>query len=91
MVMIMRMAKPEEVLVVEVDGEVIRQKISHEVDSIELYNLMRETLGTPTFRVACLLALCRFPSFILSLLFYSTLHVLGQWQWRTLHDWTQKG
>ena len=44
MVMIMRMAKPEEVLVVEVDGEVIREKISHEVDSIELYNLMRETL-----------------------------------------------
>lgn len=45
--MIMRMAKPEEVLViVGDDGEVVRTRVSHEVDSIELYNHMRETLGT---------------------------------------------
>lgn len=42
-VMVERMAKPEEVLVVEVDGEVIREKIT-DTDGIEQYKQMRETL-----------------------------------------------
>lgn len=44
-VMISRMAKPEEVLVVENDqGEVVRELIK-DTDSITLYKTMRETLG----------------------------------------------
>lgn len=43
--MISRMAKPEEVLVVENDqGEVVRELIK-DTDSITLYKTMRETLG----------------------------------------------
>jgi len=46
-VMISRMAKPEEVLVVETDqGEVVREFMK-DTDSINLYKNMRETLGTP--------------------------------------------
>lgn len=45
LVMISRMAKPEEVLVVENDqGEVVRELIK-DTDSITLYKTMRETLG----------------------------------------------
>lgn len=44
-VMISRMAKPEEVLVVETDqGEVVREFLK-DTDSINLYKNMRETLG----------------------------------------------
>jgi len=44
-VMISRMAKPEEVLVVENDqGEVVREFMK-DTDSINLYKNMRETLG----------------------------------------------
>lgn len=44
-VMISRMAKPEEVLVVENDqGEVVREFMK-DTDSISLYKNMRETLG----------------------------------------------
>ena len=51
--MISRMAKPEEVLVVENDqGEVVREFMK-DTDSINLYKNMRETLGTS----ACHLAL----------------------------------
>jgi len=47
--MISRMAKPEEVLVVENDqGEVVREFMK-DTDSINLYKNMRETLGMPTF------------------------------------------
>lgn len=43
--MISRMAKPEEVLIVENDqGEVVRELIK-DTDSITLYKTMRETLG----------------------------------------------
>jgi len=43
--MISRMAKPEEVLVVENDqGEVVREFMK-DTDSINLYKTMRETLG----------------------------------------------
>ena len=43
--MISRMAKPEEVLVVENDqGEVVREFMK-DTDSISLYKNMRETLG----------------------------------------------
>lgn len=43
--MISRMAKPEEVLVVENEqGEVVRELIK-DTDSITLYKTMRETLG----------------------------------------------
>lgn len=43
--MISRMAKPEEVLVVETDqGEVVREFLK-DTDSINLYKNMRETLG----------------------------------------------
>lgn len=44
-IMIERMAKPEEVLVVENDqGEVVREFMK-DTDSINMYKLMRETLG----------------------------------------------
>lgn len=44
--MISRMAKPEEVLVVENDqGEVVREFMK-DTDSINMYKNMRETLGT---------------------------------------------
>ena len=44
-VMISRMAKPEEVLVVENEqGEVVREFLK-DTDSITLYKNMRETLG----------------------------------------------
>lgn len=44
--MVSRMAKPEEVLVVENDqGEVVREFMK-DTDSINLYKNMRETLGT---------------------------------------------
>ena len=43
--MISRMAKPEEVLVIENDqGEVVREFMK-DTDSINLYKNMRETLG----------------------------------------------
>ena len=43
--MISRMAKPEEVLVVENDqGEVVREFLK-DTDSISMYKNMRETLG----------------------------------------------
>ena len=43
--MISRMAKPEEVLVVENDqGEVVREFMK-DTDSINMYKNMRETLG----------------------------------------------
>lgn len=46
--MVSRMAKPEEVLVVENDqGEVVREFMK-DTDSINLYKNMRETLGTAT-------------------------------------------
>lgn len=55
LVMISRMAKPEEVLVVENEqGEVVRELIK-DTDSITLYKTMRETLGS--FSLA-LFALC---------------------------------
>ena len=45
-VIISRMAKPEEVLVVENEqGEVVREFMK-DTDSINLYKNMRETLGT---------------------------------------------
>lgn len=49
LLMVSRMAKPEEVLVVENDqGEVVREFMK-DTDSINLYKNMRETLGmTPT-------------------------------------------
>jgi exportin-1 len=44
-IMITRMAKPEEVLIVENEqGEVVRELIK-DTDSINLYKTMRETLG----------------------------------------------
>ena len=47
--MISRMAKPEEVLVVENDqGEVVREFMK-DTDSINLYKNMRETLGMLIF------------------------------------------
>ncbi len=43
--MISRMAKPEEVIVVENDqGEVIRESMK-DTDAISMYKSMRETLG----------------------------------------------
>lgn len=46
--MVSRMAKPEEVLVVENDqGEVVREFMK-DTDSINLYKNMRETLGEET-------------------------------------------
>lgn len=45
LLMVSRMAKPEEVLVVENDqGEVVREFMK-DTDSINLYKNMRETLG----------------------------------------------
>jgi len=52
-VMISRMAKPEEVLVVENDqGEVVREFMK-DTDSINLYKNMRETLGTLVSLLSC--------------------------------------
>lgn len=46
--MISRMAKPEEVLVVENDqGEVVREFMK-DTDAINMYKSMRETLGMRT-------------------------------------------
>jgi hypothetical protein len=42
-IMVERMAKPEEVLVVEKDGEVIREVIK-DTDAMEQYKFMRQTL-----------------------------------------------
>lgn len=48
LLMVSRMAKPEEVLVVENDqGEVVREFMK-DTDSINLYKNMRETLGEET-------------------------------------------
>ena len=48
--MISRMAKPEEVLVIETDqGEVVREFMK-DTDAINMYKSMRETLGKPTPR-----------------------------------------
>lgn len=45
MVMISRMAKPEEVLVIETEqGEVVREFMK-DTDAINMYKSMRETLG----------------------------------------------
>lgn len=49
--MVSRMAKPEEVLVVENDqGEVVREFMK-DTDSINLYKNMRETLGMNTHTI----------------------------------------
>lgn len=49
--MVSRMAKPEEVLVVENDqGEVVREFMK-DTDSINLYKNMRETLGKSQLRL----------------------------------------
>ena len=57
-VMISRMAKPEEVLVVENDqGEVVREFMK-DTDSINLYKNIRETLGTPMSRCCVDFAYC---------------------------------
>ena len=54
--MISRMAKPEEVLVVENDqGEVVREFMK-DTDSINLYKNMRETLGTSAFHLVLTLS-----------------------------------
>lgn len=48
LLMVSRMAKPEEVLVVENDqGEVVREFMK-DTDAINLYKNMRETLGEST-------------------------------------------
>lgn len=53
-IMISRMAKPEEVLVVENDqGEVVREFMK-DTDSINLYKNMRETLGMSLLHVLLL-------------------------------------
>lgn len=60
--MVSRMAKPEEVLVVENDqGEVVREFMK-DTDSINLYKNMRETLGMVELRVqhSQLLLFCLF-------------------------------
>lgn len=59
--MVSRMAKPEEVLVVENDqGEVVREFMK-DTDSINLYKNMRETLGMSSKkRVSCHYALFTF-------------------------------
>lgn len=50
-VMISRMAKPEEVLVVENEqGEVVREFMK-DTDSINLYKNMRETLGESSLQL----------------------------------------
>lgn len=51
--MVSRMAKPEEVLVVENDqGEVVREFMK-DTDSINLYKNMRETLGEHSAFLYC--------------------------------------
>lgn len=56
--MVSRMAKPEEVLVVENDqGEVVREFMK-DTDSINLYKNMRETLGTTATRRRHSFSLC---------------------------------
>lgn len=53
LLMVSRMAKPEEVLVVENDqGEVVREFMK-DTDSINLYKNMRETLGKCTSWCSC--------------------------------------
>ena len=48
LVMISRMAKPEEVIVVENElGEVVREQMK-DTDAISMYKSMRETLGKYT-------------------------------------------
>ena len=50
LVMISRMAKPEEVLVIETDqGEVVREFMK-DTDAINMYKSMRETLGELLFQ-----------------------------------------
>ena len=56
--MISRMAKPEEVLVVENEqGEVVREFMK-DTDSINLYKNMRETLGETLLAVCLFCVLC---------------------------------
>ena len=51
LVMISRMAKPEEVLVIETEqGEVVREFMK-DTDAINMYKSMRETLGRPSISV----------------------------------------
>lgn len=58
LLMVSRMAKPEEVLVVENDqGEVVREFMK-DTDSINLYKNMRETLGKCTSWYFCAVGLC---------------------------------
>lgn len=58
LLMVSRMAKPEEVLVVENDqGEVVREFMK-DTDSINLYKNMRETLGKCTGWCSCAIGLC---------------------------------
>lgn len=53
LLMVSRMAKPEEVLVVENDqGEVVREFMK-DTDSINLYKNMRETLGKYQLVLLC--------------------------------------
>lgn len=55
--MVSRMAKPEEVLVVENDqGEVVREFMK-DTDAINLYKNMRETLGEAGSRFWCCVCL----------------------------------
>ena len=56
--MISRMAKPEEVLVVENEqGEVVREFMK-DTDSINLYKNMRETLGETLLSVCLWFVVC---------------------------------
>ena len=56
--MISRMAKPEEVLVVENEqGEVVREFMK-DTDSINLYKNMRETLGETLLSVCLCFVVC---------------------------------
>ena len=56
--MISRMAKPEEVLVVENEqGEVVREFMK-DTDSINLYKNMRETLGETLLSVFLCFVVC---------------------------------
>lgn len=58
LLMVSRMAKPEEVLVVENDqGEVVREFMK-DTDSINLYKNMRETLGKCSGWYCCPVDLC---------------------------------
>ena len=55
-IMISRMAKPEEVLVVENEqGEVVREFMK-DTDAINMYKSMRETLGALLLRLSVLFA-----------------------------------